>query len=173
MTAAILRASYADWKLVKTRACVQVVFEIPVEQSDAAYQLLGGMPVAAREVWCAIARLNELPQRVVDKPPAETSPRPTDVTRSAGADKPAKSPAQIAGYLCTLPSFQKFLRDKFSHEWGSNWPATENNIDTAKQCIYDICKVTSRTQLTNDNTEWHALQLGFQLWQNHPELEST
>jgi hypothetical protein len=41
---AAFRGTYADWKLVKTRAVVQIVFEVPLEDSDAAYEILGGMP---------------------------------------------------------------------------------------------------------------------------------
>ena len=40
MTAAAFRASYSDWKLIKTRSVVQIVFEVPLEAADEAYQVL-------------------------------------------------------------------------------------------------------------------------------------
>jgi len=58
MTAAAFQATYSDWRLIKGRKCVQVVFEVPVEQADQAYQVLGGMPDPSKSVWCAIARMN-------------------------------------------------------------------------------------------------------------------
>jgi hypothetical protein len=53
---AVLRAVYADWRVIKTRNSIQLVFEIPTEHADEAYQVLG-MPDAAGSKWCAIARL--------------------------------------------------------------------------------------------------------------------
>src|SRR5690348_1035465 len=99
MTAAAFQATYSDWKVVKGRKVVQVVFELPLETADAAYQALGGMPIPANEVWCGIARLagsSAVEQRTVTAPVAGSTPAPS-----------AKSPAQIAGYLCTLGSFQE------------------------------------------------------------------
>src|ERR1700677_246311 len=55
---AVIQASFADWKLIKTRSCIQLIFEIPVEASYLAYSVLGGMPRPGSEVWCAIARLD-------------------------------------------------------------------------------------------------------------------
>lgn len=63
MTAAVFQATYSDWKLVKSRKVVQIVLEVPMEDSDAAYQLLGGMPNPAAETWVAIARLNQKPEQ--------------------------------------------------------------------------------------------------------------
>ena len=57
MTAAAFKATFADWKLIKTRGCIQLVFEVPLHESDMAYRVVGGMPNAAEERWFAIARL--------------------------------------------------------------------------------------------------------------------
>jgi hypothetical protein len=53
------RATYSDWKVVKGRKVIQVVLELPLEAADQAYQVLGGMPMAANEIWCAVARLDD------------------------------------------------------------------------------------------------------------------
>lgn len=199
MTPAAFSASYSDWRVIKGRKCVQIVFEITLEKADEAYRVLGGMPIAANEVWCAVARLNEVPapssivatSSIPDAGESQTErgrkfhnnqgegkaqdaeqnpPQPGQGVR-AGADKP-KSPAQIAGYLCTLPSFQRFLRWKFPVQWENNRPGIDDE-HVAKECIYDICTVTSRSQLTKDNMEWNALHLAFKLWTDHPELEDA
>ena len=51
------RATFADMKLVKTRQVAQLIFEIPIEDFDAAYEVLGGMPVPAKERWFGIAAI--------------------------------------------------------------------------------------------------------------------
>jgi hypothetical protein len=58
MSAAAFRATYSDWRLIKGRKVVQIVFELPLELSGSAYDALGGMPNTAAEVWCGIARLD-------------------------------------------------------------------------------------------------------------------
>lgn len=83
---------------------------------------------------------------------------------------PKKSPAQIAGYLCTLGSFQAFLRQKFTDQWVPNAVPGRSKEEVAKETLYDICTVTSRTQLSKDNTKWLALQLAFKLWQTEAEV---
>jgi hypothetical protein len=60
---AAFQAVYADFKLIKTRGVTQFIFEVPIEHSDAAYQVLGGMPVQGESVWVAIARIEHETQR--------------------------------------------------------------------------------------------------------------
>lgn len=52
-------ATFADFKLVKSRAVAQLVFEVPVEQADAALTALGGLPRADLERWAGIAPLDK------------------------------------------------------------------------------------------------------------------
>lgn len=174
MTSAVFRATYSDWKVVKGRKVVQVVLELPLETADEAYRVLGGMPIAASEVWCAVARLNVVPapSRKGDSSSGEREAASDPVFLAEREHKP-KSPAQIAGYLCTLGSFQTFLRERFTDQWVPNAKTGRTKEEVAKETLYDICAVTSRTQLTDANTEWHALQLAFRLWENHPELEEA
>lgn len=53
------KATYSDWKFIKTRNCIQIVLEIPVEAEAEAYAILGGMPRPAAESWVAVARLKD------------------------------------------------------------------------------------------------------------------
>lgn len=171
MTAAAFSATYSDWKVIKGRKVVQIVFELPLEKSDEAYQVLGGMPIAATEKWCAIARLNPNkevmpPESQHDQPP-ETQPRPvTDRQASpAGADKRKfeDMPApQQAGMLSQDRAFRFFLAEKFE------MPIPDP--DEAASIIRHHCKVKSRAHLTPDNAEWSSLVLAYRLWQRHPEL---
>lgn len=171
MTAAAFSATYSDWRVIKGRKVVQVVFELPLEKADEAYQVLGGMPIAASEVWCAVARLGSSGGDTRQEGSGDSC---ASMQSSAAPSHSKKSPAQIAGYLCTLPTFHKFLQEKFTEVWWRNSaPSRATEEEIAKQCIYDICTVTSRTQLTKENTEWNALQIAFQLWERHPELEDA
>ncbi len=67
---AIFRATYRNFKNVPSRGFVQLIFEVPIEQYDTAYRVLG-VPHPGKESWFAIARLNESLSRV-DEPPQIT-----------------------------------------------------------------------------------------------------
>lgn len=56
---AAFSASYSDWRVVKGRKVVQIIFEVPIEAAGHAYNVLGGMPNFGSEDWFAIARLNK------------------------------------------------------------------------------------------------------------------
>lgn len=174
MTEAAFQATYAEWKVIKTRACVQLVFEIPIEQADAAYQVLGGMPIAAKEVWCGIARLEQPVSRPVSQaekqPGSEIGPQPSPVR----VDKPKRSIAQRAGMLCNDTLFHAFLRERFTNEWHdslaqSGGPAAVVS-QVAAQVVRKVCNVASRRDINEANTEWHALQLAYELWVSVPDM---
>lgn len=55
----VFGAAYSDWKIIRTRGVIQIVFEVPIEQEGAAYAALGGMPKQDRSDWFAIARMNK------------------------------------------------------------------------------------------------------------------
>jgi hypothetical protein len=176
MTAAAFKASYAEWKVIKTRACVQLVFELPIEKADEAYQALGGMPIAAREVWCAIARLEEkglVQYGQIKAAVSETTQPPSPTVSRIGAGEAERrkfsdmSPAQQAGILCNERPFQLFLSEKFGHL--SEDAAYENESEAA-DCVRELCNVKSRADLTADNAEWLSLVLAYRLWQREPEF---
>lgn len=56
-TPAALAGSYADFKLVKTRAVAQLVIEIPIEQAEAAIKMFG-IPMAGTEIPVAVALID-------------------------------------------------------------------------------------------------------------------
>lgn len=60
---AAFTAIYADWRIVKTRGTVAIVFEIPIEASGHAYNVLGGMPSFGSDKWFAIARMKQPDQK--------------------------------------------------------------------------------------------------------------
>lgn len=81
----VLRARYADWRPVKGRKVLQIVLEIPLEEQGEALTMLGA-PLPDRDLWVAIARLDEKAQEA----------RPATL-------------AQRAGILCNEGAFQRFI----------------------------------------------------------------
>ena len=122
MSAAAFRATFADFKIIKTRKVAVFCFEVPLETADASLQSIGGLPTGD-ERWCGIARLNVAP--VMDTP-AEKPRRPFD----------RMIRAQQAGILCADQQFQGWLRVLSEAE------ATEE--------IYRRCNIASRRDLNFD-----------------------
>ena len=154
--AAAFRACYSDWKLIRTRKCVQLVFEVPLEESNLAYAALGGMPNSGAEVWCAIARL--IDGRGTERETGEAS-RKAPVSRKPVAAE--KRLAQIAGILCNDPLFQKFLCEKYDLE--------TCNTEGAADMVRQLCQVTSRSEIiqgTQAGLRFDLLQSAFVGWRD-------
>lgn len=64
---AVFAACYADWRLIKGRKVVQIVLELPIEKSDQAYRVLGGMPDPGTSAWFAVAALEEDPKPQINR----------------------------------------------------------------------------------------------------------
>jgi len=150
------RATYSDWKLIKTRGVVQVVMEIPLADADAAYDVLGGMPVHGKERWFGIAALKSTAEEARAKPRQEApSPQPDGAKRD-WRDLP---PSQQAGIRCEEPVFAAFLKETRKDDWHETQDATD--------CVRLICGVESRSELgTNQRARiiWHQLDSAFQAW---------
>jgi hypothetical protein len=156
------KAAYADWKLIKTRGVIQVVMEVPLAEADAAYDVLGGMPNAANEVWFGIAALN-LPQdeKENSKLPAPATARQDP--KSAGPkrmDWQEVQPAAQAGIRSNEPEFWAFLREVMSYP-------DVTNSDTAAIAVRHVCRVNSRAEFSTDHRKrvlWHQLDTEYQAW---------
>ena len=53
----VIKATFSDWRPVKGRKVLQMVFEIPLEQTSEVLTMLGA-PMPDSETWCAIALLD-------------------------------------------------------------------------------------------------------------------
>ena len=142
MTDAI-RAAYSSFKHVPTRSVLQLVLEVPIEQAEAALDLLG-IPQPGTQTWCAIARLNDSavvtpsPLRPDQALPATDvgPPRP----EAAAAGRPALTPGeklvQMAGMLCEDIRFQEWLRAM--------------DADAAATLVRIHCGIASRRELATN-----------------------
>lgn len=52
----IIRADYASWRPVTGRKVLQLIFEIPLEETELAMKMLG-VPMPGESKWCAVALL--------------------------------------------------------------------------------------------------------------------
>ncbi len=161
---AAFSATYSDWKLIRSRGVVQLVFEVPVEAAGEAYDVLGGMPDQAKSVWCAVARLQP-PQQEAAKP--QPAVLPHILQSQAGAT--GKSYAQRIAMLCQAPAFRAFLRENNILCDGHSVVST----DDAAQAIRQYCEVASRSEIcagTAAGHRWLLLDSARLAWQEAPRV---
>lgn len=135
--AAAFAAAYADFKLIKTRSSVQIVFEIPIEKVDEAYAVLGGMPKPGGEAWFAIAKLDmkKTTGPLFDRQIA-AEPKPKALRAPVASDKRL---VQRAGMLCAELRFRKFLEEETDQAILSE--------EDAAIVLRGICGVSSRSEI--------------------------
>ena len=191
--AAIFRASYSDWKLIRTRKCVQIIFEVPLEGglAHAAYAALGGMPDPAAEAWVAIARLNpETVKEVMpDKPEhgnlptndtqsreevmldkRTTSEPPNDTSPASGPDIPARAHKPVAAEKQLAQLAGMLSKKKLFHQYLvkiHGWKGVTN--DVAADFIRSYCGVGSRSNIiagTFAGDKFEELNYAFNRWRD-------
>ena len=148
--AAAFQAVFSDWKLIRTRKIVQLVFEVPVEMADQAYQVLGGMPDPGKSVWCAVARLEVQPSSdVVEADKAAFHKYLTEQHERRKRSWDELSAAEQAGIRCAEPAFHKFLQEQHPEEW--RYHAIMGNFDHedehAAAVVRRICNVSTRAAI--------------------------
>lgn len=60
-----IRATFSDYKRIKTRKVAQLIFEVPLEELHDTISNLGGEPSVNQDTWCGIARLD--PKKIADE----------------------------------------------------------------------------------------------------------
>ena len=147
---AAFKACYADWKLIRTRECVQIIFEVPLTAADSAYQVVGGMPNPGKSIWFGIARLSD----EHSQPSQKKSWHETQ-------------PAQQAGILASDLPFQKFIGERY---FDGKSPLKEEDAATF---IRSHCGVNSRKDIqpgTDACKKWMALVSDYRAWFHEPEI---
>ena len=93
MSTPAIRAAFADWRPVKSRAVLQLVLEVPIEQTKLVLDTLGA-PIPGTEKWVGVALLNL--EAGIPPPACETKEEP--LPGAAGeAGLPAPSTASASG----------------------------------------------------------------------------
>jgi hypothetical protein len=155
-TAPVFQAAFADFKLIKGRKTAQFIFEVPTESSDAALDVLGGVPKPHKEAWVAIALLDMSKVAAATPAPLEGKEGVERVRRKF-ADMPMPSQAALR---CDDLEFQAFLRSV---------NADVCNADTAANVVRDLLGVKSRAEIRPDTPAgrgWLELDRQFQEWRH-------
>ena len=143
MTDAVVKGTYSDFKLIKTRNVVQMIIEVPIEQAEQITTKFG-MPQPHEEKWVAVALLN-------------TEKKPIDNSVSRAIQQ-----AGILGQDITFGTWLKNTRPELSVE--------PNNIASIQQAIRTICGVKSRSDFkidTNALNTWQKLYDSYQSSNNN------
>jgi hypothetical protein len=151
------RATFADLKVIKTRQCVQIILEVPTEQFDAAYEVLGGLPNPAAERWFAVAALAQDSKPASERPQAVVLDKPQLGGKRDWRDMP---PSQQAALRCNNAAFNAFLKEKWHDDWN------EAGADPA-ECVRLICSVPSRSALDTEHRArvvWKQLDTQYEAW---------
>lgn len=188
MTAAAFQACFTDWRLIKGRKVVQVVFEVPIEAADQAYQALGGMPNPAESVWCGVARLNldaglpiaEDVRGILKQPDAGVAPSPAGEAgaQTEKADAPVSRPlSQKIGALCANGRFQAFLKHAYPREWAAAEYLFQP-INIAAEVVRGHCgepgrPLKSRSDIiptTPAAGKWAEMEWNYVIWMRAPGI---
>jgi hypothetical protein len=158
MTAAAFQATFADWKLIKTRKCVQIVFEVPLEAADAAYKVLGGMPDPSTSVWFGIAKLQPTKGGAGNAQMNNETPR--QETRTGGARSWSELPySQQAALACNDGVFRAYLNETYGYRL--------EGPNEAAEAVREICDVASRADIkpsTPAGAKWAEMWINYGYW---------
>lgn len=149
MTAVL--GTFSDFKLIRSRSCVQIVIEIPIEAADQALKTLGGLPQPGQERWLGVAQA----PKDREKPVQPVIPK--------GAAKPFRELklAAQAGIRCEDVKFQLFLIRTIIE------PYPDKNDWTAADEVRKRCGVTSRAEFDTAplaGERWRRLEDQYQSW---------
>ena len=123
MSQAVVRGTYADFKLVKTRSVVQMIIEVPIEEAQKVTNSFG-IPTPSEEKWVAVALLDN---------------------RRIEVNTRASKAIQQAGILGNDITFGTFLQTKVPE-------VIPNKVETIVQGIRALTGVRSRSEFTTNNT---------------------
>lgn len=152
------RATFSDMRLVKTRQVAQLIFEIPLSDFDAAYEVLGGLPDSSKERWFGIAAIQPVPPAIAPASSGQVTSKPDRAKREKQSWRDTL-PANQAGIRCDDPIFIAFLKEQRPDDW--------REAPGAAECVRLICGVQSRTELGSNHKArviWHQLDEQFSAW---------
>jgi len=158
---------FADVRSVKTRSCIQMIIEIPIERGEELIRMFG-FPQPGNPVRVAVARLQTNLKEVT--PDTSTIPNAGSFPghkNGAGEkrDWSSLSPAQQAGIRCNEPAFHLFLRDDGASQCDS--------AEKAAEYVRFATGVRSRSDIGQSNEaiqKWNELEAKYQAWRIAPAV---
>lgn len=151
---AALVGDFADIRTIKSRATVQVIIELPIEQGAEIVRLFG-FPQPANPARIALALLNQKPPQIEAK--AET-PANSNEGREHGPFH-TLTPTLQAVLRCKSEGFQRFLRER-----GQSGVDSEERAATY---VRFACGVNTRGALTTNPAaarKWATIDAEFEEW---------
>lgn len=148
MKPAAIQAEFTDYRPVKTRKTLQLIFEVPAEQQAAVFEALG-YPIMGTSTWVAIARM------ATEAAPLASDPERRERKRS-----------EIAAIKCNDAEFQVWLATRCPDEWDANYYVEKNSAAAATATVKDLLGIKSRTELDSDPAKaaaWDALLTDFDM----------
>lgn len=142
MTQAAIKATYSDYRRVKGRKVLQLIFEVPIEQAPEVHKTFGE-PAPDGSMWVGIARLE--PDKPAEKPKRSWS----EISR-----------AQQAGIACNEPDFRRFLALDCDG-------ILMFDLDMAADTVRHECGISSRSELDSNKDaarKWDKLYSDYQMW---------
>ena len=150
MTATAFQATYADFKIIKTRRVAQIILEVSLEAADAAMAVLGGVPRPDQETWVGVARIAPAGQQGLPARPVDGK---EDTPRRKLADM---SLVQRAGMLSNDARFEAYLQ-----QHGIAWPGR------SAEYVRMFCCVESRKDIVIGSPaagRFIELEADFHIW---------
>lgn len=130
----VITASFSEWRMVKTRKTLQLVFEVPLERQAEVLTMLGA-PMPDQEIWCAIALMSS----AAKEPDAAKSERAKETYRGKSDMEQAATRAAI---MC-----------KDRRYWSWCGAANENE---AAQHMYVIIGYPTRSVIATNEDAYRA-----------------
>ena len=136
----IMKGTYSDYKLIKSRNVVQIGIEIPIEQAEEFVSMFG-MPKPDTEKWVAIAGLNE---EIINK------------------NETIVKTIQQAGMICKDKNFGNFLMQE-----KKMIGIIPNDDETIAKALRALLGIKSRTDFHTDNNAvvaFNRLKSEYETW---------
>ena len=105
-------ATYHGLRMAMARGMVQIVLEVPIDQSDHVLKVLDGLPNPAKPTAVGVARLvrDHLPPQPIDPPLSLAPPAPPEAPAGQGKRRWVDmAPSSRAAIVCGEILFQRYL----------------------------------------------------------------
>lgn len=168
---AAIRATFSDWRPVKSRGVLQLVLEVPVEQTKHVLDTLGA-PIPGTEKWVGVALISPGSlERDAPRSGAESAtPTPLKAGGDPGESKRERTLPEKVGMRCSDKSFQAWA---IEYAVGRGWSVGEAPADCAGATREEVvaaivrkaCGVGSRKQIlpgTDACFKWNDLVIAFE-----------
>lgn len=158
---AVLQATFADWRTVKGRKQLQLIFEVPIEQQAHVLSVLGA-PLSDTATWVAIARLGASPEIPGSSPNPKNADRADKARQAFHDDNEMGQAARLAGMLRKDISYQNWLFPQYQHVAGVEGETFPQHISRLQRMALGV---QSCSEIATDPAayeRWRAHLLSFE-----------